>query len=35
MLIRTRLGLSVDGFIATPEGLPAFLAMPDFAPHSS
>jgi dihydrofolate reductase len=35
MLIRTRLGLSVDGFIATPDGLPAFLAMPDFAPHSS
>jgi dihydrofolate reductase len=35
MLIRTRLGLSVDGFIATPDGRPAFLAMPDFAPHSS
>jgi hypothetical protein len=35
MLIRTRLGLSVDGFIATPDGLPAFLAMPDFVPHSS
>jgi dihydrofolate reductase len=35
MLIRTRLGLSVDGFIATPDGLPAFLAMPGFAPHSS
>jgi dihydrofolate reductase len=35
MLIRTRLGVSVDGFIATPDALPAFLAMPDFAPHSS
>jgi dihydrofolate reductase len=35
MLIRTRLGLSVDGFIATPDGLPAFLAMPGFVPHSS
>jgi hypothetical protein len=32
MLIRTHLGLSVDGFIATPDGLPAFLAMPDFLP---
>ena len=35
MQIRTRMGISVDGFIATPDGLPAFLAMPDFAPHSS
>jgi hypothetical protein len=35
MRIRTRMGVSVDGFIATPDGLPAFLAMPDFVPHSS
>jgi hypothetical protein len=35
MLTRTRLGLSIDGFIATLDGRPAFLAMPDFVPHSS
>jgi dihydrofolate reductase len=35
MEIRTRLGISVDGFIATTDGLPAFLAMPDFVPHGS
>jgi dihydrofolate reductase len=35
MQIRTRLGISVDGFIATPDGRPAFLAMPDFVPHGS
>jgi dihydrofolate reductase len=35
MLIRTRLGVSVDGFIASPDGRPAFVAMPDFSPHSS
>jgi dihydrofolate reductase len=35
MLVRTRLGVSVDGFIASPDGRPAFLAMPDFSPHSS
>ena len=35
MLIRTRMGVSVDGFIATPDGLPAFLAMPGFTPHGS
>jgi dihydrofolate reductase len=29
------MGVSVDGFIATPDGRPAFLAMPDFAPHNS
>lgn len=27
--------VSLDGFIATPDGLPAFLAMPDFVPHLS
>lgn len=35
MLIRTRMGVSVDGFIATPDGIPAFVAMPDFVPHES
>jgi hypothetical protein len=35
MLIRTRLGVSIDGFIASLDGSPAFLAMPDFKPHSS
>jgi dihydrofolate reductase len=35
MLIRTRMGVSVDGFIATPDGLPAFLAIPEFTPHGS
>jgi dihydrofolate reductase len=35
MLVRTRMGISVDGYIATPDGLPAFLAMPGFVPHGS
>jgi dihydrofolate reductase len=35
MLLRTRVGLSVDGYIATPDGLPTFVVMPDFAPHES
>ena len=35
MLVRTRLGVSVDGFIASSDGRPAFLAMPDFSPHTS
>lgn len=35
MLIRTRMGISVDGFIATPDGSPAFRAMPHFVPHGS
>jgi hypothetical protein len=35
MLIRTRTGVSVDGFIATPDGLPVFVLMPDFLPHES
>ena len=35
MLIRTRMGVSVDGFIATPDGTPAFVVMPDFVPHES
>jgi hypothetical protein len=32
MLIRSRMGVSVDGFMATPDGLPALLAMADFVP---
>jgi dihydrofolate reductase len=32
MLIRSHMGVSVDGFVATPDGLPAWLAMPGFAP---
>jgi dihydrofolate reductase len=35
MLIRTRMGISADGFIATPDGLPAFLSVPGFTPHGS
>lgn len=35
MRIRTRLGISVDGYIASLDGRPAFLAMPDFVPHDS
>ncbi len=32
MLIRSRMGMSADGFVATREGIPAFLTMPDFVP---
>jgi dihydrofolate reductase len=35
MLLRTRTGISVDGFIATPDGVPVFGVMPDFVPHES
>ena len=35
MLIRSRMGVSADGFVATPDGLPALLAMPDFVPGVS
>ena len=35
MLIRTRTGVSVDGFIATPDGVPVFVVMPGFVPHES
>jgi len=33
--IRTHIGVSVDGFVATPEGRPAFLSMPGFVPGES
>jgi hypothetical protein len=32
MLIRSRMGVSADGFVATPGGLPALLALPGFVP---
>ena len=35
MLIRARMGVSVDGFVATPDGLPTLLAMPGFVPGTS
>jgi dihydrofolate reductase len=35
MLIRSRMGVSVDGFVATPDGLPALLTMTDFVPGVS
>ena len=35
MIIRTRTGVSVDGFVATPDGIPVFNVMPDFVPHKS
>jgi dihydrofolate reductase len=33
--IRTHIGVSVDGFVATPDGRPALLSMPDFVPGVS
>lgn len=35
MLIRSRMGVSADGFVATADGVPAFLVMPDFVPGHS
>ena len=35
MLIRARTGISVDGFVATPDGWPALDLMPGFEPGSS
>lgn len=35
MQIRTHIGVSVDGFVATPDGRPALLSMPDFIPGVS
>jgi dihydrofolate reductase len=35
MLIRSRMAVSADGFVATPDGLPALLAMPGFVPGVS
>jgi dihydrofolate reductase len=35
MQIRTRMAVSLDGFVATRDGLPAWLSMPDFVPGES
>jgi dihydrofolate reductase len=35
MLIRTRMAVSLDGFVAGPDGRPAHLAMPDFSPANA
>lgn len=35
MLIRSRMGISVDGFVATATGMPAFLSVRDFVPGRS
>jgi dihydrofolate reductase len=35
MLIRSRMGVSVDGFVATADGVPALVSMPDFVPGVS
>ena len=32
MLIRTHVGRSLDGLVATPDGLPAWDALPSFDP---
>jgi hypothetical protein len=35
MLIRSRMGVSTDGYVATADGLPALAVMPDFVPRVS
>ena len=35
MRIKARMGVSVDGFVATEEGMPALLSMPGFVPGVS
>src|SRR5260370_35895601 len=35
MLIRTYIGVSIDGFMATPDAFPAWDAMPTFVPGKS
>jgi dihydrofolate reductase len=35
MLIRSRMGVSVDGFVATAEGVPTLVLTPDFVPGVS
>jgi dihydrofolate reductase len=35
MLIRTHVGTSLDGFVATPDGLPAWDRVPTFVPGQS
>jgi dihydrofolate reductase len=33
--VRARLGISVDGYVTTPSGWPAFTADPTFVPHAT
>jgi len=35
MLIRSRMGVSVDGYVATPEGVPTLAVMAGFASGAS
>ena len=35
MLIRSRMGMSADGFVATPDGVPALAVAPGFVPGAS
>jgi dihydrofolate reductase len=35
MKIRTHMAVSIDGFVATPDGRPAILTLPDFEPSRS
>jgi len=35
MLIKARMAISADGFVATPDGMPALLAVPGFVPRVS
>ena len=35
MLIKARMGMSADGFVATPEGVPTLALMPGFIPAAS
>ncbi len=35
MLIRARMGVSADGFVATPDGVPTLAVMPGFVPGES
>jgi dihydrofolate reductase len=35
MLIKSRMGISTDGFVATPDGWPALVTAPDFVPAVS
>jgi hypothetical protein len=35
MLIKSRMGVSADGFVSTPEGVPTLALMPGFEPTIS
>lgn len=35
MRIKARMGISIDGFVATPDGTPALVKAPDFVPGQS